>query len=170
MLPAISKKRKMSEISSILSARTQTQSHKAFEILTKDQLMGTKFEPVSKLTQRPRKFDVNRKTLFMKPKHQVSQSKLMSDTSIDLDDLSKTRPFSLEERNFNINDISFTRILRSENSPSCLNSSRFIGKPQPPSFYEKDINRWKQKFDNAVKNREKLQKIISAEKGAKTER
>ena len=84
---------------------------------------------------KPRKFDVNRKTLFRKPKHQVSNSKLGDDTTFDLEDLSKTRPFSLEERNFNTNDISFTRILRSENQDVSYATNKG-NTPNPPSFYK----------------------------------
>ena len=75
----------------------------------------------------------------MKPKHQISTSRLLDDTSLNLDDLNKTRPFSLEERNFNTNDISFTRILRTDATQSSLNTTRHNTRPQPPSFYDKDI-------------------------------
>lgn len=106
----------------------------------------------------------------MKPKHQMSQSKLMNDTTVDFEDLSKTRPFSLEERNLNINDISFSRILRTENTQSGLNTTRSNLKPQPPSFYEKDIKKWQDKFKQAIKNREKLKKLVAGDSGNDTQR
>ena len=92
----------------------------------------------------------------------MASSKQLIDSSLDPDDISKTRPFSLEERNLNINDISFSRILRSDHTLSSLNTTRIFGShPNPPSFYEDDIKKWKDKFENAIKNRLKLKKVIN---------
>lgn len=94
----------------------------------------------------------------------MTSSKQMIDTSLDPDDLSKTRPFSLEERNLNINDISFSRILRSDHTLSSLNTTKVAGgHPKPPSFYENDIKKWKDKFELAIKNRMRLKKVIDAQ-------
>jgi len=144
MLPALNKKRKISELTGFMSARNHSKSSKAFEILPISKPgKGNTFEKLSELTRKVRRFDTTRETLFKKPKHQVSLSRLMNDTSIDLEEINKTRPFSLEQRNMNTNDISFSRLLRSDNGKSLLNISRVMAKPQPPSFYEKDMKVYK---------------------------
>ena len=159
IFPALNKKRKNSEIPQFRSDGENSKSNKIFQILN---IQNSNDKNQSILTHRIRRFDLNRKTLFSKPRHQMTNSKQMIDSSLDPDDISKTRPFSLEERNLNINDISFSRILRSDHALSSLNTTRIIGgHPQPPSFYEKDIQKWKNKFENAIKNRLKLKKVIN---------
>lgn len=164
MLPELNRKRKMSEHTGFVGSANQGQSCKAFEILNSPRYgRNMPYSSTSELTQKVRKFDINRRTLFMKPKHQLSTSKMVNDSSIDFNELSKTRPFSLEERNYSTNDISFTRILRSETNQSSLNTTRINVKPQPPSFYNKDIKKWQEKFDSAIKNRTMVKKLMCSE-------
>ena len=92
----------------------------------------------------------------MKPKHQLSTSRIIDESSIMMEDMNKNRPFSLEERNLNASNISFTKILRPEGSQSTLNTTRNKTKTQPPSFYNQDMQKWKKRFDKAVRNRQKL--------------
>jgi hypothetical protein len=160
MLPELNRKRKLSEHAGMVGTANQGQICKAFEILNSPRYGTNMPYSSSQLTQNVRKFDMNRRTLFMKPKHQLSTSKMINDSSIDLNELSRTRPFSLEERNFSTNDISFTRILRSEVNQSSLNTTRINVKSKPPSFYNKDIKKWQEKFDNAIKNRTMVKKLM----------
>ena len=162
IFPALNKKRKVfTENSNFNTIADDSKSNKIFQILNIQSNNDKSKQSI--LTHRIRRFDLNRKTLFSKPKHQMTSSKQMIDTSLDPDDLSKTRPFSLEERNLNINDISFSRILRSDHTLSSLNTTRIAGGyGKPPSFYENDIKKWKDKFESAIKNRMKLKKVIDA--------
>lgn len=171
IFPALNKKRKMSELTGMYNTKSSNVSNKIFQILTRTQSGGPLKAQKSSILQtyRPRKFDINRATLFQKPKHQMSVSKLGDDTTMNFDDLSKSRPFSLEERNFNTNDLSFTRILRSENhdSPHNLSKNHTLN---PPSFYKKDIERWQNKFKESIKSQAQLYKMIDHNEGSKTDR
>jgi hypothetical protein len=169
IFPTLSKKRKMSDMSGLYKSTSHSKSNKIFQITARSESGGPgQFKKTSMMsTYIPRKFDINRQTLFQKPAHQMSVSKLGDDTTMDFAELSKSRPFSLEERNLNINDISFTRLLRSE-QPDTTKSTIKSGMSHPPSFYEKDIEKWKNKCKMA--NKTKLQQYIDQSNGSKTER
>ena len=82
-------------------------------------------------------------------------SKLGNGQTVHLDDISKSRPFSLEERSLNQNDISFSRIQRTYIDASFY-TPRVTGRHQPSSFYDKDVKKWQDKLKNLIK----LQKIF----------